>query len=157
MLPNVQAEDRLSNLINYTSHKRILLIGRGGNEELAVFAHAQPCPTGAEAGGGRRVELILHFVKAAKVLFDLSLDVSDRRDVAGSRLTHECPEHGMVVVATSGVDDRCLDLRWEGANITLDASQRNALEGCTARTTDNFVDVVDIGLVMFGVVDVHCR
>lgn len=155
MFPDVQAKDWGTGVLDDTGHEGILLILSGGDEKLTVRSDGEPGPAASEAGGGGGVELGLHFVEGTEVGVDLVLDGADGGGVARARTSHEGPEHGVVVVTAAGVNDRGLDLRWESGDVGLDGGKAEPLEAGAVRTIDDLVDVVDVGLVVLGVMDVH--
>lgn len=155
MFPDVQTEDRGSRLGDDSLHEGVFLVGGGGDEKLSISADAEPGPAGTEASGGGGVELGLHLVKAAEIVIDLGLDGTDGGNVCGSGLGHEGPEHCVVVVTATGVDDGGADGLWERRDVCLDSGEGEALEGGTVGTIEHFVDVTNVGLVVLGVMDVH--
>lgn len=61
----------------------------------------------------------------------------------------------MVVVTAAGVNDGGLDFGWETCDVRLDGGKAETLEARAVRTVDNLVNVIDVGLVVLGVMDVH--
>lgn len=61
----------------------------------------------------------------------------------------------MVVVTATRVNDGGLDLGWKRGDVGLDGGEAKTLERGAVGTFDDLVDVVDVGLVVLGMVDVH--
>lgn len=157
MFPDVKAENGGARLVDDTSHERVFLVLGRRNEEFSVSAYGKPGPSTSEACRGSRIELGLHFIEGTEVGIDFILDRSHRSRVAGTRPAHESPEHGMVEMAATRVDDRGLDLGRKTGDVSLDGGKAEALECRSTWPIDNLVDVVNIGLMMLGVVNIHRR
>src|SRR5271155_3576216 len=145
VLPHVVAEDRV-----FALHQRAVLIGSGGDSELAAIPK-DPAPAGAELLRRGVVELLLEGFEVAEVLANLRGNLAG--GLAATALLHDVPEHGVVDVAAAVVAD-------DGADIlgnVVDVSQQ-VLGSVFAEfgvLLDGAIEVIDVGLVMLVVVEMH--
>nr|POE56200.1 hypothetical protein CFP56_69153 [Quercus suber] len=151
VLPDVQADDGEAGgggADDALGHQRTVLVARGDDLQATILLD-QPGPARAKDLGGGGLELRAEGVDGAEGLLD---SVLERTGQGGAGL-EVLPEEGVVGVAASVVTD-------EGALVSGDLIELGdqIIDGEGAEigvVLDGAVEVVDVGLVMLGVMDLH--
>src|ERR1041385_4332260 len=148
VLPDVHAEDR-----DLLVHERAVLVGPAADFELAV-RDGQPSPAAAELAGCGGGELLLEFREVAEGLPNAVRERAARLATAafaGGR--HDGPEQRVVVMAAGIVTNRRANVVGHAAQVAQQVFE--VLVGQLRVLAQRVVEIVDVGLMMLAVVDLH--
>ena len=145
VFPDVEAEDGSA-----TFGERGVLVWGAFDDECAISADAEPCPDAAEAGGSGFIELFPEVIEGTECGIDCGGEfASGFSATAGGE---DGPKEGVVgmsatVIANDGADvfGDCVEIFDEVFNGF----------GCEWGAFEGGIDVVDVCLVVFGVMDFH--
>lgn len=147
VLPHVKAEDGGTFFIGHV-HEGVVLVGRGGDEQLVVAVCAEPGPTGAETGGGSGRKFLFEVFKRPEVTVNRFGDVHLGGRLAAAIGRHDLPKEGMVVIAAAIVAHGHAVLGDVGEDV-LDLHPFKGGAG------DGVVEVGGVPGVVLAVVDFH--
>ncbi|MND87185.1 hypothetical protein D3C80_791800 [compost metagenome] len=145
MLPDVEAQNR-----GIAVHQRAVLVTAAFHHQGLLRGHAQPGPAAAEAGQRGLGKGFLEAVETAQLFIDgLGQHAFGLATTVGR---HDFPEQRMIGVAAALVDHR----RPQFFRQLLNGGHQ-LLHGPLGilGAFNSHVQVIDVGLVMLGVVDLH--
>ncbi|KAG0763484.1 hypothetical protein G6F22_018417 [Rhizopus arrhizus] len=150
VLPDIQCQDRrVAGQADRCAHQRAVLVGAAFNLQVTVAISGQPRPAAAEAGLRGLAEGILERIEAAEIAIDGRAEFVIRGAATGAEYG---PEQAVVGVATAIVAHRAA-LRF-GHRIKVGDERLDRLRG-DAGLLEGGIEVVDVGLVVLAVVDLH--
>ncbi len=133
-------------------HDGVVLVGGGGDGEFAVFDD-EPGPAGAEAFGAGFLEFGFEIGEGAEGGFDGVAESAGGFTGAGAFGGEEGPEEGVVHVAAAVVADGGADVFGNGGESFDEVF--GGFVGEVGLGGDGVVEVGDVGLVVFVVVNLH--
>ena len=146
MLPDIDTEQR-----GVPLHQRAVLIRRGVNLQ-SVIAEDEPCPSGAEPccrGGTEQVAGFMQSTEGGdKRLFDFTADFAP----VGA---HDRPEERVVRMAAAVVNHRLAFVFGHPGEVLLLQKNCNVQVREVPEAFQSSVQVVDVALMVFPVVDFH--
>ncbi len=146
MFPDIETEDGGTSF-----GEGGVLVRSAFDDEGAIGANAEPCPAAAEASGSGLVELFFEVVEGAEGGIDCSGEIT--RWFSTAARGEDGPEESVVGMSTTVVANDGTNIFGDGIEIFDEVF--NGF-GCEGGAFESGVDVVDVGLVMFGVVNFHC-
>ena len=152
VLPDVDHEDSAAlDASNGFAHQRAVLVGRRRDRELFIRGDKKPGPAGTKAGRRGFVKFLLQLCEAAKGRVDGLRKFSMRGRAVG--WCENAPEEDMVAVSAGIIAHSCTDRFWDLAEIGDEGVHR--LCGQRGMVLQDRVGVIDVGLVVLAVVDLH--
>lgn len=154
MFPDVEAEERGTEvgIRDDAFHERVVLVGGAGDLEFTILDD-EPGPAGAEAFGGGFTEGFFEVIEGAE------RGIDGVGEVGGGLAAFCCrgegfPEEVVVPVAAAVITDGVAGgFVGDGGELGDEIFDRLALEGGIGG--DGGVEVIDVGLVMFAMVNFH--
>jgi hypothetical protein len=128
-----------------------VLIGGGEDGEFFIGTHHEPGPTAAESGEGGFGEFVFEVGEVLEIFIDGLGEFAF--GFTAAVFAYHLPEEGMVVVATAVVLDGGADGFGKGVEVFQEFFERFLFEVVVAG--EGFVEVGDVGTVVFVVVDLH--
>ncbi|AAX62125.1 unknown [Bacillus thuringiensis phage MZTP02] len=132
-------------------HQGTILIGTALHLQSARLVHHQPGPAATKAAQGRLSEGLLEGIKSPQFPLDGQGQLTTR--LTAPLRAHHQPEQGVIGMAAAMVSDRPL----QGGRQGIEAAQQLLYRQCgqLGRRFQCGVEVIDIGLVMTAMVDLH--
>lgn len=152
VLPDVDHEDAAAfDASNGFAHQRAVLVGRRRDRELFIRGDKKPGPAGTKAGRRGFVKFLLQLCEAAKGRVDSLRKFSMRRRAVG--WCENAPEEDVVAVSAGIIAHAGADRLWNLAEIGDEGVHR--LGGQRGMVLQDRVGIIDVGLVVLAVVDLH--
>jgi len=143
MLPQIQSKNRL-----LAFGQGAVLVGGGHDLKRAAVPH-QPGPPAAEKQGGRRGKVALEAPEITPTILDGGGNTALRWDI----LFEEGPEKRMIGMAPSMIANGRSDVFRHGSEVFQQLFSRALFQ--FAMALEGGIELVDVGLVVFGMVDYH--
>src|SRR6266851_297825 len=147
VLPDVEAEDR-----RVATDERRVLVREAVDDQALADGH-QPRPAAAEVVHSDGVKLALELLEGAEGVLDRLADGPAR--LAAAFAAQDGPPQRVIGVAATVVADRAPVVLGNLAEVAHQVLDRHVLEVVVGQLVQRCVQLVDVGLMVLGVVDLH--
>ena len=149
MFPHIQAQNReAGSARNSFTHQRRILVSSRNHRQFIAFQH-QPCPAGTKAGSCRFLKFCFEVIYGTEITFDSRFQVT----LQGGAFFQTFPEQAVVSVTASVVAQYGFLVCWQLVQFGDQLFNRQVSEFWQA--FQRRIGVVNVGLMVFGVVDFH--